>query len=89
MFQKSLGYAIKKSKDSTEFQKKIVISMKIKIYKIWARRLFCQKLIDCTANTNYIFDTMTMCQSWLQLENNIQFGEFDSPTVFFHVPAVH
>ena len=34
MFKKSLGYAIKNSKDSTEFQKKIVIFKTIKNYKI-------------------------------------------------------
>ena len=32
MLQKPLGYAIKKSEDSTEFQKKIVIFKKIKNY---------------------------------------------------------
>ena len=49
MLQKSLGYANKKFKDSTEFQKKIAIFKKIKKIQNLSKlneleqRLFCQK----------------------------------------------
>ena len=50
MFQKSLGYAIKTSKDSTESQKKIVIfKKKLKITKFeswtWAEIVFSKKML--------------------------------------------
>ena len=54
MFQKSLGYAIKKSKDFTEFKKKNVLFKKIKIYKIWDMNLSS----DCFVKT--IFDPILL-----------------------------
>ena len=56
MLQKSLGFVVKKSEDSTEFQKKIVIFEKIKNYKIWAMNLSS----DCFVKNFFSSHTLTL-----------------------------
>ena len=55
MLQKSLGYAIKKSKDFTEFQKKSIFK-KIKNFKIWAMNVSS----DCFVKNNFWSNTLTL-----------------------------
>ena len=59
MFQKSLGYAIKNSKDSTEFQKKSSFSIKLKTAKFepWT----CAAIV-----LSYFYEPML----WLSLQNS-------------------
>ena len=57
MMQKSLGYAIKKSKDFIEFQKKSFFFFeKIKNYKIWAMNLSS----DCFVKFFFWSNTLTL-----------------------------